>query len=67
MAGAHNLSWWGHDICMWSNDFPHLNSTWPNSRKVIERDLGALARDVQAKLVRENCVRLYNMRVPAPA
>ena len=67
MAGAHNLSWWGHDICMWSNDFPHPNSTWPNSRKVIERDLGALPRDVQAKLVRENCIRLYNMRVPAPA
>ncbi|HLF77980.1 MAG TPA: amidohydrolase family protein [Dehalococcoidia bacterium] len=63
-AGAHNLSWWGQDNCMWSNDFPHPNSTWPNSRKVIERDLGSLPSDVRAKLVRENCVRLYGMSVP---
>ena len=67
IAGGHNLSWWGQDNCMWSNDFPHPNSTWPNSRQVIERDLGQLPADVQAKLVRENCVRLYNMRVPAIA
>jgi hypothetical protein len=67
VAGGHNLSWWGQDNCMWSNDFPHPNSTWPNSRRVIERDLGGLPSDVQAKLVRENCLRLYNLRVPAVA
>ena len=37
---------------MWSNDFPHENSTWPNSRKVIERDLGNLPAETRAKLVR---------------
>jgi predicted TIM-barrel fold metal-dependent hydrolase len=64
VAGGHNLSWWGHDNCMWSNDFPHPNSTWPNSRQVIERDLGQLSRDIRAKLVRDNCARLYHLRVP---
>ena len=39
-SAAHNLSWVNPDNCMWSNDFPHPNSTWPNSRKVVERDLG---------------------------
>jgi len=23
---------------MWASDFPHTDSTWPNSRKVIEKD-----------------------------
>ncbi len=46
------------------NDFPHPNSTWPNSRKVIERDLGHLPADKRAKLVRENVVKLYGLRVP---
>ncbi len=49
---------------MWSNDFPHPNSTWPNSHKVIERDLGHLSADKRAKLVRENVVKLYGLRVP---
>ena len=26
---GHNLEWWGQDNIMWSNDFPHPNSTWP--------------------------------------
>jgi hypothetical protein len=51
---------------MWSNDFPHGNSTWPNSREVIARDLGDLATPVRAKLVRENVARLYNIEVPSP-
>jgi predicted TIM-barrel fold metal-dependent hydrolase len=65
-AGAHNLSWVNVDNYMWSNDFPHPNSTWPNSRKVIERDLGHLPADKRDKLVRENVARLYNLKVPTP-
>lgn len=66
-AGAKNLSWWGQDNCMWSNDYPHPNSSWPHSREIIDRDLGYLPADVKAKLVRENVCRLYNMTLPARA
>jgi predicted TIM-barrel fold metal-dependent hydrolase len=65
-VGARSFSWWQDNNCMWSNDYPHPNSTWPNSRRVIERDLGSLPTEERAKLVRENVVRLYNMRVPEP-
>jgi len=63
-VGGHNLGWWGVDNCMWSNDYPHPNSTWPNSRQVIARDLGHLPPDVRAKLVRENVARLYGLKIP---
>jgi predicted TIM-barrel fold metal-dependent hydrolase len=66
-TGGHNLSWWGVDNCMWSNDYPHPNSTWPNSLKVIERDLGHLPEADRAKLVRENVSKLYGLRVPVAA
>ena len=66
-VGGHALSWWGQDNCMWSNDYPHPNSSWPHSREIIDRDLGALSEDVLAKLVRENVCRLYNIMPPAPA
>ncbi|HZU07964.1 MAG TPA: amidohydrolase family protein [Chloroflexota bacterium] len=65
-VGGRNLAWDRVDNYMWSNDFPHPNSTWPNSRKVIERDLGHLPPEKRAKLVRENVVRLYNLAVPEP-
>jgi hypothetical protein len=49
---------------MWSNDFPHENSTWPDSLKYIERDLGHLPEDRRAKLLRTNVMKLYNMKAP---
>ncbi|HEU0169090.1 MAG TPA: amidohydrolase family protein [Chloroflexota bacterium] len=61
------LGEWGTTNMMWSNDYPHPNSTWPNSRDVIQRDLGHLPADVQTRLVRENVVELYGLKVPATA
>jgi len=63
-VGGHLLSWWGGDNCMWSNDYPHVNSTWPRSREIVARDMGALRAETRAKLLRENVARLYNMSVP---
>ncbi|HEY7059943.1 MAG TPA: amidohydrolase family protein [Chloroflexota bacterium] len=65
-VGGHNLAWTNVDNYMWSNDFPHPNSTWPSSRKVVERDLGNLPVDKRKKLVCDNVLRLYNMPVPEP-
>ena len=52
---------WGVDNCMWSNDFPHPNSTWPDSRDVIARDLGHLAEATRKRLVHDNVVGLYGL------
>lgn len=57
------LGEWGALNCMWSNDYPHPNSTWPNSRQVIERDLGHLPADARARLVRGNVAELYHLAV----
>jgi predicted TIM-barrel fold metal-dependent hydrolase len=65
-VGGHSLSWWGEDNCMWSSDYPHGNSTWPNSHDVVARDLGALPAEKRAKLLRENVARLYNLDIPTP-
>jgi predicted TIM-barrel fold metal-dependent hydrolase len=65
-VGTETLAFWKDNNCMWSNDFPHENSTWPNSRKVIERDLGSLPEATRAELVRGTVVDLYKLRVPEP-
>jgi predicted TIM-barrel fold metal-dependent hydrolase len=57
------LGHWGTMNCMWSNDYPHPNSTWPKSREVIARDLGHLPAAARRRLLAENVRELY--RLPA--
>ena len=51
---------------MWSNDYPHGNSTWPDSRKFIDRDLGHLPPDIRKKLVYTNVEKPLRHGYPAP-
>jgi predicted TIM-barrel fold metal-dependent hydrolase len=46
---------------MWASDFPHTDSTWPESRKVVERDFAGVPEDVKRKIVFENAAHLYNI------
>lgn len=57
---------WGADCWMWSNDFPHPNSTWPKSREVIARDLAKLSPSLRSRLLRENVSRLYGLKAITP-
>ena len=42
--GAQLIPLLGADSCMWASDYPHTDSTFPNSLRVIEETLGTLAR-----------------------
>jgi predicted TIM-barrel fold metal-dependent hydrolase len=64
-VGAQLFSWWGCDNFMWSNDYPHQNSTWPNSRDVIARDMGHLDAAAREKLLNSNVTELYHLKVAA--
>jgi predicted TIM-barrel fold metal-dependent hydrolase len=64
-VGGRLFSWWGADNCMWSNDYPHQNSTWPRSREVIERDMADLAPGDRRKLLAANCEKLYRLEAAA--
>jgi predicted TIM-barrel fold metal-dependent hydrolase len=44
---------------MWASDYPHSDSTWPHSRKVIERDFDGVPDDELARLVGANAAQLY--------
>ena len=64
-VGGRMLSWWGEDNCMWSNDYPHGNSTWGHSREIVARDMGELPQERRAKLLRQNVSRLYGVSIPS--
>lgn len=62
-TGGVLMSRYGQDTFMWSNDYPHAASPWPHSRKVIAEELGHLPKDVLRKVVRENVIRLYDLKI----
>jgi uncharacterized protein len=49
----------GADSCMWASDYPHTDSTFPNSVKAIEESLGALSAQERRQVTATNCARLY--------
>jgi predicted TIM-barrel fold metal-dependent hydrolase len=56
----------GADSCMWASDYPHTDSTFPNSLPAIEETLGTLAADARHKVTAGNCARLYGFAERAP-
>jgi predicted TIM-barrel fold metal-dependent hydrolase len=46
---------------MWASDYPHLDSTWPNSRQVIEKNFADVPTENVTKIVYENAARLYRL------
>ncbi|MFN8037148.1 MAG: amidohydrolase family protein [Acidimicrobiia bacterium] len=49
----------GAESCMWASDYPHTDSTFPNSRRAIDESLGTLPPDDVRKITATNCARLY--------
>jgi predicted TIM-barrel fold metal-dependent hydrolase len=50
---------------MWSTDYPHSGSDWPDSRITIERQMRGLPMADVEKFLHTNAKNLYNLDVPA--
>ena len=55
----------GVENIMWSSDYPHSDSPWPNSRQSIEQEFVGVPEDDKRKIVCGNAAKLYNIAVPA--
>ena len=53
----------GADNFMWASDFPHSDSTFPDSHLWIKKNFEGIPDDVQRKIVYDNAVSLYRMNV----
>ena len=54
---------WGVDNMMWGSDYPHSESTFPQSRKILAEILAGVPDDEQAKIAGGNTARVYNFDV----
>ena len=51
----------GVDNIMWEADFPHPTSTYPDSKKLVERCLEGIPDDECEKMLHGNALRLYGL------
>ena len=49
----------GVDRLLWGSDFPHGDSTWPESKEMIEAIMQGVPENEQRLMLAENCKRLY--------
>ena len=61
--GPLTLPFLGCDMLLWSNDYPHQNSTWPHSREVIARDFAGLEPIAREKPVSGNVALLHRIAI----
>jgi predicted TIM-barrel fold metal-dependent hydrolase len=54
----------GVDKILLEADYPHCDSTWPDTQAVIEREIGGLPPDDIRRFTWENASRLYRHPVP---
>ncbi|MBI3743964.1 MAG: amidohydrolase [Chloroflexi bacterium] len=49
----------GIDQIMWASDYPHTDSTWPNSKKVIDGIFEGVPDAERQKVIADNARKLY--------
>jgi len=57
----------GVDRMMWSTDFPHIVTRWPNSLKVLDSQMEGVPEDERRKMVAENAVKYFRLENSADA
>lgn len=51
----------GVENIMWSSDYPHPDTTWPNSQAAIDRQFVGVPDDERFKMTYGNAARLYGL------
>jgi predicted TIM-barrel fold metal-dependent hydrolase len=60
-VGVENLDRVGRDNIAFETDYPHQDSTWPNTHQVAKELFGQLDADTVHKIVRGNAIRFLGL------
>jgi predicted TIM-barrel fold metal-dependent hydrolase len=62
-SGARTIQQIGVDRVLAEADYPHPDSMWPNTRKVLEDYLSPLSEDDRLKVLRTNADKLFGLNL----
>lgn len=71
-VGLAQLEFCNEDHILWASDYPHPDSTFPDSRRIADEQMARLTAQQRQKILRDNAIALYDLagRLPgleAPA
>jgi predicted TIM-barrel fold metal-dependent hydrolase len=52
----------GVDTMLWGSDFPHAESTWPQSKQFLDRIFAGVPEEDRRKITSENAAKLFGFR-----
>ena len=52
----------GVDRLMWGSDYPHFDSTFPDSQGAIRRNFEGVPEDEQRKILGGNMIEVYSLQ-----
>ena len=61
VVGMKLLEELGVDNVMWATDYPHPDSTWPESQKVLHEHFDTVLPDTMRRIVGGNAARIYRL------
>jgi uncharacterized protein len=61
LVGLNLIDFFGDGHIMWASDYPHPDSTWPESREVVERETAHLDAQTKRKVIHDNAQTLYGI------
>jgi predicted TIM-barrel fold metal-dependent hydrolase len=59
--GLHSLAEVGEDNICFETDYPHTDTTWPNSKEYVEKMLADFDDDLAYKVLRGNAIRMLEL------
>ncbi|MGH7929185.1 MAG: amidohydrolase family protein, partial [Candidatus Binatia bacterium] len=51
----------GVDRMMWSTDFPHVVTRWPNSLRSLESQMAGVAQEERHAMVAGNAIKFFHL------
>lgn len=48
---------------MWSSDYAHSETSWPNSQKVVEAQFAGVPDEERDRIVRDNAAELFSIDI----
>ena len=61
LVGLNLIPFFGEGHMMWASDYPHPDSTWPNSMAVVDREMAHLSDEMRQKITHDNAKAFYNL------
>jgi predicted TIM-barrel fold metal-dependent hydrolase len=60
-AGVLTTPLYGAERFLWASDYPHGNTTWPDSKQIVEQQFEGISDEIKRKLTRQNAIDLYKL------